>query len=94
MDRDHAEIIAINGLSFVAGNEEYLGHYIKLSGISLEQLKAGTSDPLTMPNILASIIDFLMQNEKYLIEFSEENQINPDQITKTRVFFPGANLTE
>lgn len=94
MDRDHAEIIAINGLSFIASNEKYLSHYIKLSGISLEQLQEGTSNPSTMPNILASIIDFFLQNENYLIEFSEENHITPDQIAKTRIFFPGANPNE
>lgn len=90
MDYDRAEIIAINSLSFIASDEKHLGEYLKLSGIGLEQLKKNTSNPETMPNILASVIDFLLQNEQHLIEFSNSYQLDPADIQKTRQFFPGA----
>ena len=91
MDHDRAEIIAINSLSFIAENEKYLGGYLNLTGVDLKQIKENISNPKFMPGIFASVIDFLLQNEKYLIEFSENNQLDPMDIQKARQFFPGAS---
>lgn len=90
MDYDRAEIIAINGLSFIASDEKYLGGYLNLSGTNIEQLRENTANPSTMPQILASILDYLLQNEKYLVEFSQAYQIDPADIAKARQLFPGA----
>lgn len=90
MDYDRAEIIAINGLSFIANDEKYLGGYLNLSGTNIEQLKENTTNPSTMPQILASILDYLLQNEKYLVEFSQAYQVDPTDIAKARQLFPGA----
>lgn len=90
MDYDRAEIIALNSLSFIAENEQYLAEYLNLSGLSIDRLKKSVSNPDTMPNILASIFDFLLHNEKYLLIFAEQNNIDPKDIQKARYSFPGA----
>lgn len=90
MDFERAEIIALNSLSFIAENETYLAEYLNLSGLSINQLRKSVSNPNTMPNILASIFDFLLQNEKYLLIFAEQNNIDPKEIQKARYSFPGA----
>ncbi len=92
MDNDRAEIIALNGLSFIAGEEKCLEVYLNFTGVNIKQLKKNISNPKTMPETLASIIDFLLQNEKYLVDFSDQNNINPMDIQKTRQYFPGATL--
>lgn len=92
MDYYQAEIIALNALSFVAGNEKYLELYLNLSGINIKQLKETTSNPKSMTDILASIIDFLLQNEKYLVEFSDQFNINPSDIQLARQYFPGGAI--
>lgn len=91
MDQDRAEVIALNGLFFIAGDEKYLEPYLNLSGLDIKQLKENASNPDTAPNILASIIDFLLQNEKILIDFSTINYLDPRDIQKTRQYFPGAS---
>ena len=88
MDHDRAEIIAINCLSFIAGNEKYLGGYLNLSGTDLNQLKENIANPEIMPGILASLLDYLLQNEKYLIEYAEEYHLDPKDIQKRDMFFP------
>ena len=90
MNRDSAEVIALNGLTFIAENEKYLASYLNLSGIDLTLLKDNISNPETMPHILASIFDFLLQNEKILIEFSQAHNVEPMDIDKGRHCFPGA----
>ena len=67
MDQNKAEILAINGLSFVVENEKCLAEYLNLSGTSLEHLKSCITNPNSMNTTLGSIIDFLLQNEAYLI---------------------------
>lgn len=90
MDNDRAEIIAINALSFVASDEKILAGYLNLSGIDLHQIKENLANPETMAGILSGVLDYLLQNEKYLIDFSEESQLDPKEINAARLCFPGA----
>ena len=92
MDKDRAEIIAINSLSFIAANEKYLAEYLNISGSTLNQLKQNTANPDEMPTILAGVLDFLLQNEPYLIEFAEVYELDPMDVQKARRQFPGAIL--
>ena len=90
MDYDRAEIIAINSLSFVASDEKILAGYLNLSGTDLSQIKENLANPETMTGILAGVLDYLLQNEKYLIDFSENYQLDPAEISAARHCFPGA----
>ena len=90
MDHERAEIIAINALSFIAENETYLSGYLKLSGMSLDYVKESMANPESMKTILASVIDYLLQNEKCLIDFADTYEIDPKDVAKSRNSFPGA----
>ena len=92
LDKDRAEIIAINSLSFVASNEKYLAGYLNLSGSDLDVLKSALQTPETSQNIYASILDYLLQNEKYLIEYCDEYELDPLDINRARKLFPGAMI--
>lgn len=92
MDIDRAEIIAINSLSFIAGNEKYLAGYLNLSGSDLDVLKAALQTPNSSQNVYAGILDFLLQNEKYLLEYCAEYELDPLDINRARQMFPGAML--
>jgi hypothetical protein len=92
MDHDRAEIIAINALSFIASDEKYLSGYLRLSGMSLEKVKAALENQDKMKTILGSILDFMMQNEKCLIEFAETYELIPEDVVKARNSFPNSML--
>ncbi len=92
MDSDRAEIIAINSLSFVAANEKYLAGYLNLSGMDLDTLRDNIANPAQMTDALAGILDYLLQNEGYLLEFAENYEIDPLDIGRARQFFPGAAM--
>lgn len=92
MDHDRAEIIAINALSFIASDEKYLSGYLRLSGMSLEKVKAALEIQDKMKTILGSILDFMMQNEKCLIEFAETYELIPEDVVKARNSFPNSML--
>lgn len=90
MDYDRAEIIAINALSFIASDEKHLSGYLKLTGMSLESVKSDLENKNKIGTILGSILDYMMQNEKCLIEFAEEYEIEPEDVVKARNCFPNA----
>ena len=92
MDFDRAEIIAINGLSFIASNEKYLAGYLNLSGSDLNILRENIANPTSAKNVYASVLDYFLQNEKHLVEYAETYKIEPMDIGRARQLFPGAPI--
>ncbi|NOZ66178.1 MAG: DUF3572 domain-containing protein [Alphaproteobacteria bacterium] len=88
MTYEQAELIGLQALVHVTGYEEILIAYLKLSGITLEELRESAADPA----VLGSILDYFLQNEKRLIAFSEATEIPPDQLTKARALLPGGEI--
>lgn len=87
MNEEFAETLALQALSFVANDEDMLIAYLHLSGMTLESLKKSASHKET----LASILDFLLQNEKRLLEFCQSYSIPPDVPAKARRLLPGGD---
>jgi len=92
MNYDQAEILGLRALAHMAENEDILIAYLGLSGISPGALKSAAADPATLPGILASILDYFLQNEKRLIAFCHAENIAPDQLNKARQFLPGGEM--
>lgn len=90
MDHEYAEILAINALSFIASDEKHLAGYLRLSGLSLESVKADMADPEKYQTLLGSILDYLMQNETILIAYAGEYNVDPTMVPSARQNFPGA----
>lgn len=90
MDYDRAEIIAINALSFIASDEKHLSGYLKLTGMSLESVKSDLENKNKIGTILGSILDYMLQNEKCLIECADAYEIKPKDVVKARNCFPNA----
>src|SRR5436190_9422843 len=57
--REVAEIVAIQALSFVAGEPARLGRFLAETGIGPKTLRKAASDP----KFLASVLDFVMRDD-------------------------------
>src|ERR1035437_5582492 len=55
--REVAEIVAVQALSFVAGDPERLGLFLAESGIGPEALRSAAADP----PFLARVLDFVLR---------------------------------
>lgn len=88
MNDEQAEILGLQALSYVAGDEEILLAYLKLSGITPQDLRNSASDPAT----LGSILDYFLQNEKRLLAFCEVAEIRPDHVAQARRQLPGGDV--
>ena len=74
--REVAEIVAIQALSFVAGDPGRLGAFLAESGIGPETLRSAASDP----RFLAHVLDFVMRDDATVKAFSEVSQLHPTNI--------------
>ena len=74
--REVAEIVAIQALSFIAGEPERLGLFLAESGIGPETLRTAATDP----QFLASVLDFVMRDDATVKAFSAASQLHPTNI--------------
>jgi hypothetical protein len=74
--REVAEIVAIQALSFIAGEPERLGAFLAESGIGPETLRSAAADP----RFLASVLDFVMRDDATVKAFASVSQLHPTNI--------------
>ena len=74
--REVAEIVAIQALSFVAGDPERLGAFLAESGIGPDTLRTAAADP----RFLASVLDFVMRDDATVKAFASASQLHPTNI--------------
>jgi hypothetical protein len=87
--REVSEIVAIQALSFIAGDPERLGLFLAESGIGPETLRHAASDP----NFLASVLDFILRDDATVKAFAAVSEYHPTTIAAAREAL-GENLGE
>ena len=78
--REVAEIVAIQALSFIAGDPERLGRFLAMSGIGPESIRAAAREP----QFLLGVLEYLAADETLLIAFAAENTIPPGAVMEAR----------
>src|SRR6478672_12510997 len=78
--REVAEIVAIQALSFIAGDPERLGAFLAESGIGPETLRTAARDP----HFLSSVLDFVMRDDATVKAFADASQLHPTNIAAAR----------
>ena len=80
MNPDDAQTLALKALGFVAASEGGLDRLMELSGLDLGTLRAKASEP----EILASLLDFLLADEGLLVDFCHGESIDPKDVHMAR----------
>ena len=84
-----AESIAIEVLTFVAGNPARLDRFLALSGLGRDNLRAAAGEP----RFLAAILDHLASDESLLLSFAANSGHAPATIAKARdILSPPAEM--
>jgi Protein of unknown function (DUF3572) len=76
MDAEQAETIALSALAFLAGDIGRLGRFLALTGIGPGELKAEARTP----EVLAAVLNHLLQDESLLLVFCAQDNIAPELI--------------
>jgi hypothetical protein len=74
--REVAEIVAVQALSFVAGDPERLGLFLAESGIGPETLRTAAANP----HFLAHVLDFVLRDDATVKAFAAASQLHPTNI--------------
>ncbi|CUT15363.1 FIG00442641 hypothetical protein [Bradyrhizobium sp.] len=78
--REVAEIVALQALSFVAGEPERLGLFLAETGVGPEMLRKAASDP----NFLLSVLDFVMRDDATVKAFASAAELHPTNVAAAR----------
>jgi hypothetical protein len=74
--REVAEIVAVQALSFIAGDPERLGLFLAETGIGPETLRTAATDA----HFLASVLDFVLRDDATVKAFAGAAQLDPTNI--------------
>lgn len=90
MTRDDAELLAIQALAHIAGDEDLLGDFLSLSGLSVDELRDRAGEPET----LGGILDFMLADEARLLAFCEAVELRPELPARARMALPGGERVD
>ena len=86
MHVEAAETLALEALAFLASDERRLGALLAQAGWTLDELRAGASDPI----VLAGVLDFLLSDERLVVAFCEAANCVPEAPLRARRALPGS----
>jgi Protein of unknown function (DUF3572) len=78
--REVAEIVAIQALSFLAGEPDRLGLFLSETGMGPETLRTAATDP----KFLSGVLDFIMRDDDTVKAFADASQLTPQAIANAR----------
>jgi hypothetical protein len=83
--REAAEALAIQALTFIAGDGERLGRFLAATGIGPAEIRRAAGEP----EFLAGVLDYLVTDEKLLTDFSAATEIDPVAVAQARAELGG-----
>jgi len=88
--RQHAELLAIRALAYLAADQARLDRFLMASGIAPQQLRRAAAEP----EFLAGILDHLGAEEALLLAFAAHAGIDPADVARARRALPGGSWSE
>ena len=85
MPKDAAEALAIQALTFIAGDGERLGHFLAATGIGPAQIRTASGEP----GFLTGVLDYLVGDESLLASFAAETGFDPGDPAKALAVLGG-----
>ncbi|WP_439137939.1 DUF3572 domain-containing protein [Roseicyclus sp.] len=88
MKQEMAEIRAMGMLGWLAGQAELLPVFLGATGASEDDLRARAGEA----EFLASVVDFVMMDDVWVIDCATDQGWPPEQIMAIRAALPGGDL--
>ena len=75
-----AEELAIAALGFIAAEPERLGRFLAVTGIGPQSIREAAREP----HFLAGVLDHVASDERLLMAFAAETEIDPSDVIPAR----------
>lgn len=82
---EFSETLALKVLGWLVANEELLPVFLGSTGVSTDDLR----DRAAEPEFLASVLDFLMLDDSWVLAFCDANAVPYDQPGQARMVLSG-----
>jgi hypothetical protein len=86
--RESAETLALQAVSWLATDADLLGAFLNDTGASLSSLVAD----LKQPAFLAAVLDFVLADDSRVLALAEKVGVPPTDIALRRAALPGGDL--
>jgi Protein of unknown function (DUF3572) len=78
LTQEAAEALAVQALTFIAGDGERLGRFLAITGIGPAQIRAAAQEL----GFLIGVLDYLAGDERLLADFAAETGLDPAHVGK------------
>ncbi|MXQ06313.1 DUF3572 family protein [Alphaproteobacteria bacterium GH1-50] len=85
LSRDSAELLAIEALSWLLGQDDLVTVFMGSTGAGADDLKSRAQDP----EFLASVLDFLLMDDAWITGFCRDLNYKPEFPMRARAALPG-----
>src|SRR5271156_6085726 len=75
---DSAQSLAVSALTFIAVDPHRLNRFLGITGLGPDNLRTAAADPA----FLGSVLDYLVADEKLLVEFAADAGLKPEAIAR------------
>ncbi len=86
LTQEAAEGLAIQALTFIAGEPERLGSFLATTGIGPTQIRAASAEP----GFLAGVLEYLAADEALIAAFAAETGLDPADVGRAYAALAGA----
>ncbi|MGB6349998.1 MAG: DUF3572 domain-containing protein [Pseudolabrys sp.] len=83
--REQAEGLAIQALTFIAGDGERLGRFLAVTGIGPAEIRSAAHEP----GFLAGVLEYLASDDGLIAAFASEAGIDPTDIDRALTMLSG-----
>jgi len=87
MERNQAEILAIRAIEWLATDPDIMHRFLATTGTTLAEMQAHPDNP----DVLASVLDFLLMDDRSIKAFSDASGYNPESPLQARQALPGGD---
>jgi hypothetical protein len=85
LTRAEAEELAIQALTFIAGDSERLGRFLAVTGLGPTEIRSAAREP----GFLVGVLDYMASDDRLIATFAGENDVNPADIDRGRIALAG-----
>ncbi len=86
MQQERAEIIALQALAWLAGNDDLCPVFLGATGGTVDELR----DRATDPAFQVAVLEFITMDDAWVMAFCDTIDLGYDQPLRARYAFPGA----
>ena len=78
LTQDAAEGLAIQAVTFIAGDPERLGGFLAATGIGPAEIRAASAEP----GFLAGVLGYLASDDRLITAFAAETGLDPADVAR------------